>query len=129
MLVKFVRDLKPENILLETTDYANLRVKITDFGFACFKKLEGAKEVLGSPLYMAPEIIKEQLYDQKVDVWSLGVITYILLSGRPPFSGKTKATIFANTLTNEPSFEHAIWKKVSSDATDFIKQTLIKDPN
>ena len=56
------RDIKPENILLESDDINNLNIKITDFGFACFFK-EGQNEVLGSPLYMAPEIVKEETYD------------------------------------------------------------------
>lgn len=89
------RDIKAENILLESKE--DLRVKITDFGFACFfnkEVYENKNEVLGSPLYMAPEIIANQKYDAKVDIWSLGVVTYILLSGRPPFKGKSRAEIF-----------------------------------
>ena len=92
------RDLKPENILLESKDVDNLNVKIADFGFSCFFDPEkGLDLVLGSPLYMAPEIIQiganKQLkmrYNEKVDVWSIGVITYMLLTGRNPFPGKTK---------------------------------------
>lgn len=64
---------------------------MTDFGFACFQNpAEGLHDVLGSPLYMAPEIIQEKTYDLRVDVWSVGVIAYILLSGRPPFKGSSK---------------------------------------
>jgi len=57
------RDIKPENILLESPATDNLNIKITDFGFACFQADGGAEEVLGSPLYMAPEIVKEEKYD------------------------------------------------------------------
>ena len=68
---------------------------MTDFGFArVFNPDEGLSDVLGSPLYMAPEIIKEIKYDFRVDVWSVGIIAYILLSGGPPFRGKSKAEIF-----------------------------------
>lgn len=91
------RDIKPENLLLESRDLANLNIKITDFGFAkCYdpSNFEGLDDVLGSPLYMAPEVVKKLKYDTKVDIWSLGIVTYILLSGRPPFSGKTKDEIF-----------------------------------
>lgn len=90
------RDIKPENILLESKDLNNFNIKITDFGFAkCYDPLEGGlEETLGSPLYMAPEIVKKLKYDTKVDIWSVGVMTYVLLSGRPPFSGKTKEEIF-----------------------------------
>jgi serine/threonine protein kinase len=124
-MIDICRDIKPENILLEKEDPENLNVKITDFGFACFyKKGEGRKEVLGSPLYMAPEIVSEEPYDQKVDIWSTGVIAYILLSGRPPFRGKSKQEIFKNIQTSELAFDHEIWKKVSDEAKDFIRLAL-----
>lgn len=100
-------DIKPENILLEHSDTNNLNVKITDFGFACFFQPEKTiNDVLGSPLYMAPEIILEKPYDHKVDIWSIGVITYILLSGRPPFKGRTKQEIFKSILQGELLFDH-----------------------
>jgi calcium-dependent protein kinase len=85
------RDIKPENILMVSESMDNLNIMVTDFGFACFHNpLEGVSDVLGSPLYMAPEIIKEENYCEKVDIWSVGIVTYILLSGRPPFKGKVK---------------------------------------
>ena len=86
------RDLKPENILLESKNVDTLDVKIADFGFSCMFDPEiGLDLVLGSPLYMAPEIIKGEVYNEKVDIWSIGVITYMLLSGRNPFPGRTKS--------------------------------------
>ena len=90
------RDIKPENILMESKDPANINLKITDFGFAkCYDPSEGGlTETLGSPLYMAPEIIKKLPYNCMVDLWALGVLSYIMLSGRPPFKGKTKEEIF-----------------------------------
>lgn len=89
------RDLKPENILCEKTaddDETEIHVKLTDFGFATKYDPNGKKQTLslGSPLYMAPELCKEIAYDNKVDVWSVGVITYILMTGRPPFFDKNK---------------------------------------
>jgi len=85
-------------------------VKITDFGFASyFDPKEGLNEVLGSPLYMAPEIIDGQSYNSKVDIWSIGVIAYILLSGRPPFKGKNKAEILYYIQNFPISFEHKNW--------------------
>jgi calcium-dependent protein kinase len=105
------RDLKPENILLESTDVQKLNLKITDFGFACFfDPSKGLKDVLGSPLYMAPEIVREKTYDNKVDVWSIGVITYILICGKPPWKGKTKPEIFGSILHDELEFTGDIWK-------------------
>merc|ERR1719263_1017641 len=87
------RDIKPENILID--DIENLDIKITDFGFATFfdtsKKLD---EVLGSPIYMPPEIVKKQLYDSKVDIWSAGVVVFILLTGTPPFVAESKEEVF-----------------------------------
>lgn len=88
---KVHRDLKPENILLMSKDLDNLDVKITDFGFSCvFDPEKGLKLSLGSALYMAPELIYRKGYNEKVDIWSIGVITFMLLSGRSPFPGKTK---------------------------------------
>jgi serine/threonine protein kinase len=77
---------------------------------------------------MAPEIIQEKPYDHKVDIWSIGIITYILLSGRPPFAGRTKKDIFNAILTGQLRFDHPIWAQVSDDAKDFIRKALIKDP-
>lgn len=83
------RDLKPENLLVQdSSDSKTINIKLTDFGFATsFKKGEKLDLSLGSPLYMAPELVLEQVYDNRVDVWSAGVIAYILLSGMPPFIG------------------------------------------
>jgi calcium-dependent protein kinase len=92
------RDIKPENILLcpeESKSNEDIQVKLTDFGFATFfKKEQGLKQVLGSPLYMAPEIVQEQSYNSKVDIWSVGVIAHIMISGCPPFFGKSKMEIY-----------------------------------
>ena len=88
------RDLKPENILLESKDLNSLDIKISDFGFSCFfDPTKGLNLVLGTPLYMAPEIILRKNYNEKVDIWSIGIITYMLLSGQSPYNGKTKEQI------------------------------------
>lgn len=100
------RDIKAENILMESKDVESLTLKITDFGFACFYKPgEQKKEVLGSPLYMAPEIVRAENYDEKVDVWSTGVIAYILLSGKPPFKGRNRNEIFDSIKDAPLSFD------------------------
>ena len=80
--------------------------------------------MLGSPLYMAPEIIQEQPYNHKVDIWSIGVIAYILLSGRPPFKGRSKNEIFRSIMHASLNFDHPIWDKVSAEAKDFIIKAL-----
>ena len=79
------RDLKLENLLFTSKDPRDLTIKLIDFGFACKLKDESMTHVLGSPFYMAPEIIQRKEYDNKVDIWSLGCLAYILLSGESPF--------------------------------------------
>ena len=124
------RDLKPENLLCEPSDGKQINVKLTDFGFACFYQKDQKLELsLGSPLYMAPELCAEEEYDQRVDVWSTGVIAYILLSGMPPFVGQSKDRIYSAIQHSEPSFKKEIWRQVSSNAVDFIKKCLDKDYN
>ncbi len=123
-----IRDIKPENILIDSGDVRDFMIKITDFGFACFfNPQEGLEEVLGSPLYMAPEIVEERKYDERVDIWSIGVIGHILLSGRPPFKGKTKDDIFKSIRQDELNLETIQWRKLSEGARDFVKKSLIKD--
>lgn len=76
--------MKPENILLVSKDIDNFEIKISDLGFA--QEFDNEMTlVLGSPLYMAPELVNRQAYTEKIDVWSLGVITYQLLCGKTPF--------------------------------------------
>jgi len=127
------RDLKPENILVEeNADDVNnndIYIKLTDFGFAT--KYDSNKKQtlsLGSPLYMAPELCKEIAYDNKVDVWAVGVITYILLSGSPPFYDRkrtnTKQAIYNDIIKNEP--DYSLLKTDSSLAEEFIRTALMK---
>lgn len=86
------RDLKPENILFDNEG----RIKVIDFGTA--KKVDpedGMKGVKGTPYYVAPEIISQMKYNEKCDIWSIGVIMYILLTGIPPFNGDSDSEIFS----------------------------------
>ena len=86
------RDLKPENILIESKN--NLEIRIADFGFSCiFDNKEGLDLKLGSPHYMAPEVIKRQNYNEKVDIWAIGVLTFVLLTGEIPFIGSSNEEI------------------------------------
>ena len=105
-------------------------MKITDFGFAkCYDPQEGGlTETLGSPLYMAPEIIKKLEYDCSVDIWALGVLTYIMLSGKPPFKGRSKDEIFIEITTKNINYSGDIWKKISKEAKSFVRKMLIRDP-
>ena len=80
------RDLKLENLMFLSSDKNNFQLKMIDFGFAQkFDRNVGMTLILGSPLYMAPELVKRQNYDDKVDIWALGCVTYLLLSGQTPF--------------------------------------------
>ena len=86
------RDVKPENILIENIDKNDeLNIKLADFGFAEFfgdkRKYKGT---LGTPLFMAPEMIEKKKYGTKVDVWSATVTVYVLLVGKPPFKGRDR---------------------------------------
>ena len=87
------RDIKPENILMDNVD--DLYIKLTDFGFSTyFAPGKTQNEVLGSPIYMPPEIVAQCDYDAKVDVWSAGAVAYVLLTGKPPFFGDTKEAVY-----------------------------------
>lgn len=86
------------------------------------------KEKLGTPYYIAPEVLEEN-YGPKCDVWSCGVITYILLSGIPPFNGSNDNEIIQRVKLGKFSFHEKNWKDISENAKDFISQLLIKDPS
>ena len=95
LFIKVHRDLKPQNILLSHPDKSNPRVqdiilKIADFGFARFLS-DGvmAGTLCGSPMYMAPEVIRSLQYDGKADLWSIGTIMYQCLTGKAPFQAQT----------------------------------------
>lgn len=121
------RDIKPENILISNID--NLEIKLTDFGFATYHSQQTLKDVLGSPMYMAPEIVNREKYDAKVDCWSAGVVTYVLLTGMTPFTGKTKEEVYDNIKNCEPDFKVEELKVVSKDAKDFMQKLFgSKDP-
>lgn len=77
-------------------------------------------QVYGTAYYIAPEILKSE-YNEKCDVWSIGVILFILLSGRPPFGGDTDKEILENVKQGVYSFASAEWKNVSAEAKDLIK--------
>lgn len=77
---------------------------------------------------MAPEIIKKLPYDSSVDIWALGVLTYIMLSGKPPFKGKTKDDVFVEITTKNINYTSDHWKNISKDAKNFIRKMLIRDP-
>lgn len=121
------RDLKPENLLVDDQD--NDQIKIIDFGTAQeFDPDEKMNQLFGTAYYIAPEILLSKKYDEKCDLWSIGVIMYILLTGMPPFDGKDDNIIMQNvkkgtypTGTNE-------FKRISADGKDLIKKLLTFEP-
>ena len=121
------RDLKPENIMLVSK--SKFEVKIIDFGTAkILEKGTKLSKFIGTSYYIAPEVIKEN-YDEKCDVWSCGVILYILLCGYPPFNGSNNSAIYYNIQNSNPDFTGDEWKDVTKEAIELIKQMLVKDPS
>ncbi|KAJ0772200.1 putative protein kinase CAMK-CDPK family [Helianthus annuus] len=122
------RDLKPENILL-ATKASSSQIKLADFGLATYikpgQRLHGT---VGSPFYIAPEVLAGG-YNQAADVWSAGVILYILLSGKPPFWGKTKSRIFDAVRAANLRFQSDPWNGISDSAKELIRGMLDTDPS
>ncbi|KAL8196093.1 hypothetical protein R6Q57_025093 [Mikania cordata] len=121
------RDLKPENFLFankkETAD-----LKAIDFGLSVFfKPGEVFNEIVGSPYYMAPEVLKKN-YGPEVDIWSAGVILYILLCGFPPFWADTEQGVAQAILRSVINFKRDPWPKVSENVKDLVKRMLDPDP-
>ena len=120
------RDLKPENVLLEASKEFD-QIKVIDFGTAqVFRKGEHLKETIGTPYYIAPEVLNHN-YGKECDIWSLGVMAYIILSGLPPFNGGTDAEIMSSIKTGKFSFAPKVWTGISQQAKDFIKSMLTFD--
>eukprot|EP00986_Skeletonema_menzelii_P016656 scaffold15357_cov154-Skeletonema_menzelii.AAC.9 len=126
------RDLKLENFLFSDLD-AKSELKMIDFGLSKhFQFGEVHHEAVGTPYTVAPEVIRGS-YDERCDVWAVGVITYLLLSGEPPFGGcggpETLMEVRDNILKGEFAFEpEDIWENVSKEAKEFIKSLLVVDP-
>lgn len=116
------RDLKLENMLLESQTTKN--IKIADFGTAC-EMLPGRKlsQMIGTINYIAPEIFKKN-YTEKCDMWSCGVIMYILLTGKLPFSAKTKKQTINLIIKGEFNMNCGEWNAISKDAKELIKRFL-----
>eukprot|EP00252_Welwitschia_mirabilis_P011561 TRINITY_DN2584_c0_g1_i1.p1 TRINITY_DN2584_c0_g1~~TRINITY_DN2584_c0_g1_i1.p1 ORF type:complete len:531 (-),score=115.98 TRINITY_DN2584_c0_g1_i1:306-1898(-) len=121
------RDLKPENFLFLSKD-ENSPLKATDFGLSVFYKPgEIFRDIVGSAYYVAPEVLRRN-YGSEVDIWSAGVILYILLSGVPPFWAETEAGIFEAILDGYIDFESDPWPSISSAAKDLISRMLKQNP-
>ncbi|CAI9773435.1 unnamed protein product [Fraxinus pennsylvanica] len=121
------RDLKPENFLLSDKSEKAL-LKATDFGLSVFIE-EGKvyKDLVGSAYYVAPEVLRRR-YGKEADIWSAGVMLYILLSGVPPFWAETEKGIFDAILRGHVDFDSKPWQSISNSAKDLVLRMLTQDP-
>lgn len=122
------RDLKPENFLY-LTDKDDAPIKIIDFGLSRHddQNMGIMKTKVGTPYYVAPEVLRRQ-YTKSCDIWSIGVITYILLCGYPPFYGDNDTQIFSAVRAGDFDFPSPDWDEISQNAKDFICALLKMDP-
>ena len=117
------RDLKPENILLEGQK-DELEIKIADFGSSAFLDVHGRLNgVFGSPYYLAPEVLS-QCYNEKCDLWSIGIIMYILLTGKPPYVGRSEQEIMQRVVRGELNLNKL--STLSPEAQDLINKLLVR---
>jgi len=122
------RDLKLENLLLVNKDENDMRIKLADFGLS---KLYSGKVMVtacGTPFYVAPDVLIGGGYGPSVDVWSAGILLYVLLSGRLPFSADNDADLFRLIMKADLVFKSPQFDTVSDTAKDLIKKLLVADP-
>ncbi|KAK1152372.1 death-associated protein kinase 3-like [Acipenser oxyrinchus oxyrinchus] len=122
-------DLKPENIMLLDKNVPSPRIKLIDFGIAHqITAGNEFKNIFGTPEFVAPEIVNYEPLGLEADMWSIGVITYILLSGASPFLGETKQETLTNISAVNYDFDEEYFVHTSELAKDFIRRLLVKDP-
>eukprot|EP00536_Pseudo-nitzschia_multiseries_P012614 jgi/Psemu1/309256/fgenesh1_kg.492_\ len=118
------RDIKPQNLLLES-EQCNCAIKIGDFGFA--KRVYTPKSLTtrcGTPSYVAPEILKNQPYDESCDMWSVGVVLYVMLVGYTPFESDSQGEMFERIKEGSYVFDYEDWAHISTEARDLIQGCL-----
>jgi calcium-dependent protein kinase len=122
------RDIKPKNMMVSNKK-DEIEIKLIDFGTATFfSKKKPLTGIVGTPIYMAPEVLKGNYYNQ-CDLWSCGVILYILLGGNPPFEGKNSKEIYSKIEKGDYNLKGSEWENVSDEAKDLIKKLLEKNIN
>lgn len=125
------RDIKPENLLISVQEDGSQSVKLADFGLAVEVGDNPLYSVCGTAFYVSPEMLNETGYDYKVDVWSTGVICFILLCGYPPFTSENESNqdeLFDAILAGDFQFASPYWSKISQHAKNLIKCMLTVDP-
>ena len=124
------RDLKPENVLIDIKNKGT--IKVIDFGTS--HRYEDANQVgpqkmhqmYGTPYYIAPEVLNGT-YNEKCDMWSIGVMLYIMLCGRPPFNGNTEDQIISKVKSGKWDFRGEIWHSISTEAKDLIAKLMTRE--
>ncbi|CAN1233336.1 Phosphoenolpyruvate carboxylase kinase 1 [Linum perenne] len=119
------RDIKPDNVLFDSRG----RVKLADFGAADWVGSGNLSGVVGTPYYVAPEVLLGRDYGEKVDVWSAGVVLYVMLAGFPPFYGDDVEEIFEAVVRGNLRFPAKAFRNVSSEAKDFLRKLICRDPS
>jgi calcium/calmodulin-dependent protein kinase I len=123
------RNLKPENILVRTDNTGALTVQVTGFGAAHIVSPDVMLKTLsGTPDYVAPEVLRGEPYSHAVDVWAVGVVTYIMLCGYPPFFADDLPGLYRKIMAARVEFDEAYWTDVSDTARNFISQLLVSEP-
>lgn len=117
------RDLKPENLLYFSPD-KDSKIMISDFGLSKMEDGGIMATACGTPGYVAPEVLAQKPYGKAIDVWSIGVISYILLCGYPPFYDENDVNLFAQILKGEFEFDAPYWDEISDSAKDFIRNLI-----
>ena len=124
------RDIKPENILLSSKSQ-NYDIKLIDFGLGIILgPKEKSEQPFGTVSYVSPEVLSGNEYDKSVDIWCVGILSYLLLVGRLPFDNPDddENEIARQTINDPPPFTEEKWNKVSIEAKDFVNKCLQKDP-
>ncbi|KAK8759284.1 hypothetical protein V5799_003084 [Amblyomma americanum] len=120
-------DIKPQNLLL-TSSFPQGDILLCDFGISrVIGKGTEIREIVGTPDYVAPEILQYEPISLATDIWSLGVLTYVLLSGHSPFGGDTKQETFCNITNGSLDFPEDLFGDVSASAKDFIGRLIVRD--
>uniref|UniRef100_A0A8C4RR14 Calcium/calmodulin-dependent protein kinase IGb n=1 Tax=Erpetoichthys calabaricus TaxID=27687 RepID=A0A8C4RR14_ERPCA len=121
------RDLKPENLLYYSSE-ENSKIMVSDFGLSKIEENGIMSTACGTLGYVAPEVLTQKPYSKAVDCWSVGVITYILLCGYPPFYEETESRLFSKIMKAEYEFDSPFWDDISESAKDFIRNMMQKNP-
>lgn len=125
------RDIKPENVLCKAKSWP-LQVKLADFGLANFSKdgeiSEQGTNMIGTPGYVAPEVVKREKYGPAVDMWAVGVLLYIMLSGKMPFYGRDDNACLRMTASGKYNMPLKEWSKISADAVSLVRGLLQLKP-